>query len=112
MKTPPVHREVCGTAAGYNRHRRAGEQSCRPCTVAESDRKRRYRLANPARHPERRPSATETAHELDFLLSCGQGWGPAMHAVGYTNPNALARRLNRAGRHDLASFFENHGKAA
>lgn len=44
--------------------------------------------------------------EVEWQLKCGQGWWQAMHAVGYTNPESLVRRLQRAGRHDLAATFD------
>jgi len=44
--------------------------------------------------------------EIEWQLRCGQGWWQAMRAVGYTNPESLARRLTRAGRHDLAATFD------
>lgn len=113
MNTTPITGNSCGTTTGYNRHRRAGEPTCQPCKKAESERTRRARLARtPGKSQEPRPTATETAEELDFLLSIGQGWGPAMHAVGYKNPSSLARQLQRAGRNDLAVIFEDQSKAA
>lgn len=33
-RTPAVHRPVCGTPAGYNRHRYFNEHSCRACREA------------------------------------------------------------------------------
>lgn len=44
--------------------------------------------------------------EIEWQLKCGQGWWQAMKAVGYTNAESLARRLNRAGRPDLAATFD------
>lgn len=50
--------------------------------------------------------------EIEWQLACGQGWGAAMHAVGYTNADSLAHRLRAAGRGDLASIFEDQTKRA
>lgn len=106
-------RKACGTPAGYSRHLKAGEAACRPCKDAEAARTRTRRYSkHPIKRLEPRPSATETAAEIDFMFSIGQGWGPTMHALGYTNPGSLARQLHRAGRRDLAVIFEDQNKAA
>ena len=110
MKTPPVTRDVCGTTTGYRKHKTMGEDRCQPCKDAEAARTRIKRAAMP--RPERRPDVAEIAQEIDWQLSCGQGWGPAMHAVGYTNPSTLARRLQRSGRNDLAHIFESADREA
>jgi len=110
MKAPATARNICGTVAGYQKHKRTGEERCQPCKDAEAARSRTKRAAKP--RPERRPNAAEIAQEIDWQLSCGQGWGTAMHAVGYTNPTHLARRLHRAGRLDLATIFESPDRKA
>lgn len=43
--------------------------------------------------------------EIEWQLESGEGWHRAMQAVGYQNPDALARQLYRLGRHDLAAKF-------
>jgi hypothetical protein len=60
----------------------------------------------------RAAARNELIEEIDWQLSCGQGWGAVMEAVGYTNPITLARRLQRAGRNDLAVIFESPDKDA
>jgi hypothetical protein len=110
MKAPAVTRDICGTTTGHRKHRTMGEEHCQPCKDAEAARCRIKRAARP--RPERRPNTLEIVQEIDWQLSCGQGWGTAMHAVGYTSTASLARRLNRAGRNDLASIFEYPGEAA
>lgn len=110
MKAPSVTREGCGTQAGYQKHRRMREEQCQPCKDAEAADSRARRAARPK--PEDRPDVAELAAEIDWQLSCGQGWGTAMKAVGYTNQNTLARRLQRGGRSDLAAVFEDKKLAA
>jgi hypothetical protein len=109
MKTPAVIRDICGTWQGYGKHRRMNEEKCQPCKDAEANRSREGREK---RRPEPRPGADEIAQEIDWQLSCGQGWGQAMRAVGYTNPITLARRLQRNGRLDLANIFESPDREA
>jgi hypothetical protein len=86
------------------------EEQCQPCKDAEAARTRSRRAGKP--RPERRPDVAEIAQEIDWQLSCGQGWGQAMKAVGYTNPITLARRLQRNGRNDLANIFESPDREA
>ena len=107
MKAPAVTRDICGTMPGRGKHRRMNEEQCQPCKDAESARSRARRASR-----ERRPDVAEIAQEIDWQLSCGQGWGQAMHAVGYTNPITLARRLQRNGRNDLANIFESPDREA
>lgn len=45
--------DPCGTYAGYQRHKKAGDTSCEPCRTAAADYMRHYR----ARHPEKVQSA-------------------------------------------------------
>jgi len=40
MRNPPTIRDVCGTLAGYWRHRRANERRCQPCLDASAKRRR------------------------------------------------------------------------
>jgi hypothetical protein len=39
IRKPPVERDQCGTTAGYRRHLKAREQTCRPCRDAEASSK-------------------------------------------------------------------------
>jgi hypothetical protein len=52
-----------------------------------------------------RPSRAEDVEEIDFLLSCHQGVGAIMTALGITNSQSLARNMERYGRPDLARIF-------
>lgn len=42
--------EKQGTDAGYQRHRKVGEDACDPCRQNQTKRLREWRLANPERH--------------------------------------------------------------
>jgi hypothetical protein len=55
-KAAPTDTGVCGTEAGHGRHRRRGEQPCRPCRLAATQ-------AEVDRRPRLRPAAARAARE-------------------------------------------------
>src|SRR5438067_7811037 len=93
VKLPPTPTGACGERRGYQRHYRRGEEACPDCMDA-------WRT----RYPENKPKAHEIAEEVDHLISLGQGTYYILKATKQASADALARKLYRLGRHDLASI--------
>ena len=53
-KATPTEDPRCGTGAGYQAHRKRGEESCAPCKAAVAARVNAYRLAHPEIIKERK----------------------------------------------------------
>ena len=108
-------RPHCGTPRGYRAHRTHKEPSCRACkdvmAAAERERQQAKRDAK-ARGEDvsaatSRPKAREVfISEVEFLVSCGEGWQRVLNAVGTPSPEALTQRLYKAGRYDLAQVLD------
>lgn len=69
-KLPPTRRATCGSYAGYQAHRKAGEHVCDDCRPArnvwEADRRAARRRATDL--------AQLTTAERDVFLYCRKGW--------------------------------------
>lgn len=53
------------------------------------------------------PHARHIAHEVAWLLSCGESTHQVARAVGYRNAQNLARGLRAWGRDDLADTIQD-----
>ena len=97
MKNPTVHRDICGTPAGYRAHTKRVEERCQPCKEAWTIRCRQYTKPTPTL-----PTAAEVIAEIEWMLSLNQGSGYILKAIDYTGrENRLRDRLSRTGRIDL-----------
>lgn len=89
----PLPPPACGTASGYKRHRRIGEQACEPCLAANAA----YNQGR--RHPS--PAA-----QLDVLAlrPCGacRAYVPVDGGCAHWRPRAGAAELARARKQELA----------
>ena len=107
-------RPACGEYKGYGAHKRRNEEACQPCkdaaaayerkrSQARRDAKARGEVIPGPGHPAGRTGAVEHfLAEVEFLASCGAGWG-RICAAFRTNPAALEQRLTKNGRPDLAA---------
>jgi len=97
MKNPTVHRDICGTPAGYRAHTKRVEERCQPCKEAWTVRCRKYTKPTPTL-----PTAAEVIAEIEWMLSLNQGSGYILKAIGYTGrEDSLRARLQKWGRLDV-----------
>jgi len=72
--------------------------------------KRRDRLHRAA-HPHCFPGRRTLAEEVEWLIDTGCGWGEILRRLNMP-ADAVARRLNRWGRPDLARHFDHLERSA
>lgn len=90
----------CGTPRGYRAHRKLGQKTCPDCLLVEANKRRKYSGMPPL--TDTPMTATELIHEIERLLSYGEGEHAILKAAGYLNkPKNLKTRLYHHGRQDL-----------
>lgn len=101
MKAPAVHRDTCGTPAGYRAHTHRGEERCEPCKKAWTKNCEQYRRAST-------PRTQILIEEIEWLLKAHQGQHYILKAVGYVGRESTLRgRLEKHNRADLARRLLN-----
>ncbi len=87
VRNPRPGWAACGTPSGWNRHRRAGQTPCEPCTAAASQ-------ASARRTARRRADGAIVTAPLD-PASCGTPAGYGAHRRRGQNPCPDCRAANR-----------------
>lgn len=101
MKVATIHRDTCGTPAGYRAHTKHNEERCEPCKKAWTERCKQYR-------PQTRPSAQVLIEEIEWLLKAHQGQHYILKAIGYAGrESSLKSRLEKNHRTDLVHRLLN-----
>jgi len=103
---PTIHRDTCGTVAGYRAHQTRKETRCQPCLTAWRERCKQYA-------PPPVPTADEIAEEIEWLLTLNQGHGRILQAIGYQGRlPALEKRMRTNGYKHLAKWADHLQKEA
>jgi len=90
-------RELCGSVAGYNKHLRHGEPTCRPCKDANNEKSRDYYRQTHPGPPNRRWAGWVRDAALDYVETHGPiRTTPLFELMRKRYPHLRFDSLNRA----------------